>query len=100
MKNSEAFKVLTTIPLFEQPTKDKDKQLVTEALKTALHALRGDFDEEEFWSEDHSIGDRLNLPCRVVYISKNGEIKVKPCLEVKAHRDNTLTIKENKDERD
>ena len=92
MKNSEAIKVLTSIPLFEQPTKDKDKQLVTEALKTALHALRGDFDEEEFWSEDHSVGDRLNLPCRVVYISKSGEITVKPDVDIFVHRDKTLTI--------
>lgn len=92
MKNSEAIKVLTSIPLFEQPTKDKDKQLVTEALKTALHALRGDFDEEEFWSEDHSVGDRLNLPCRVVYISKSGEITVKSDVDIFVHRDKTITI--------
>lgn len=92
MKNSEAIKVLTSIPLFEQPTKDKDKQLVTEALKTALHALRGDFDEEEFWSEDHSVGDRLNLPCRVVYISKSGEITVRSDVDIFVHRDKTITI--------
>lgn len=95
MKYSEAIKVLTSIPLFEQPKGDKDKQLITEALKTALHALRGDFDEEEFWSEDHSIGDRLNLPCRVVYISKTGEVTVKSDVDIFVHRDKTITIKDS-----
>lgn len=95
MKNLVAIKVLTSYPLFEQPEKDKDKQLITEALKTALHALRGDFDEEEFWSEDHSVGDRLNLPCRVVYISKDGEITVKPDVDITVHRDKTITIRDS-----
>ena len=95
MKNAEAIKILTSHPLFEQPTKDKDKQLITEALKTALHALRGDFDEEEFWSEDRSVGDRLNLPCRVVYISKSGEITVKPDVDITAHHDKTITIRDS-----
>ena len=95
MKNLVAIKVLTSYPLFEQPKKDEDKKLITEALKTALHSLRGDFDEEEFWSEDHAVGDRLNLPCRVVYIGKNGEITVKPDVNIMAHRDNTITIKDS-----
>lgn len=94
MRYFEAIKVLTSHPLFEQPTKDRDKQLITEALKTALHALRGDFDEEEFWSDDHVIGDRLNLPCSVVYISKSGEVTVKPLVDIVVHRDKTITIKD------
>ena len=95
MKNLIAIKVLTSHPLFEQPKKDEDKRLITEALKTALHALRGDFDEEEFWAEDHAVGDRLNLPCRVVYISKSGEITVKPDVDITAHHDKTITIRDS-----
>lgn len=93
MRYYEAIKVLTTHPLFVQPTEDRDKRLITEALKTALHALRGDFDEEEFWSEDHLVGDRINLPCEVVSINKAGDITVKPIVNTILHRDKTITIK-------
>lgn len=98
MKRLEAFTVLTNTPLFEQPKTDKVKKLVTEALRTALHSLRGDFDEEEFWSEDLSIGDRLNIPCRVVYISKTGEVTVKPEIDIQVRRDKTITIKSERGE--
>ena len=93
MRYFEAIKVLTTHPLFVQPTEDRDKRLITEALKTALHALRGDFDEEEFWADDHLVGDRINLPCEVVSINKVGDITVKPLVDTIIHHNKTITIK-------